>query len=118
MLLVAVDCDPVDDDFCVELEEAGIDVLDDVVVLIKDVVELVGEVVVKVSVCKEDLIVELDVVIEPAVVLDVDNELVVKGFVEAVVNNVVLVVVGEVLEVVGVAEVVDTAGEDKTVVDC
>ena len=80
-------------------------------------VELVGEVVVKVSVV-EDLIVELDVVIEPAVVLDVDNELVVKGFVEAVVNNVVLVVVGEVLEVVGVAEVVDTAGEDKAVVDC
>ena len=80
-------------------------------------VELVGEVVVKVSVV-EDLIVDLDVVIKPAVVLDVDNELVVKGFVEAVVNNVVLVVVGEVLEVVGVAEVVDTAGEDKAVVDC
>ena len=80
-------------------------------------VELVGDVVVKVSVV-EDLIVELDVVIEPAVVLDVDNELVVKGFVEAVVNNVVLVVVGEVLEVVCVAEVVDTAGEDEAVVDC
>ena len=80
-------------------------------------VELVGEVIVKVSVV-EDLIVELDVVIEPADVLDVDNEPVVKGFVEAVVNNVVLVVVGEGLEVVGVAEVVDTAGEDKAVVDC
>ena len=80
-------------------------------------VELVGEVVVKVSIV-EDLIVELDVVIEPAVVLDVDNELVVKGLVEAVVNNVVLVVVGEVLEVVGVAEVVDTAREDEAVVNC
>ena len=80
-------------------------------------VELVGEVVVKVSVV-EDLIFELDVVIEPAVVLDVDNELVVKGLVEAVVNNVVLVVVGEVLEVVGVAEVVDTAREDEAVVNC
>ena len=121
-LLAAVDGDPVvyvavEDDFCVELDEAGMNVLDDVVLLIKDVVELVGDVVVTVSV-GEDLIVELDVVVEPAVVLVVDNELVVKGFVEVVVNNAVLVVVGEVLEVVGVVEVVDTAGEDEAVVDC
>ena len=122
-LLVAVEGDPVvyiavEDDFCVELDEAGMDVLDDVVVLIKDVVELGGDVVVTVGVV-EDLIVELDVVVEPAVVLGVDNEPVVKGLVEVVVNNVVLVVVGEVLEVVGVAVVVDdTAGEDEAVVDC
>ena len=123
-LLVIVDCDTVVtdavvDDLCVELDEAGVDVLGAVVIglLVDDVAELVGDAVVTVVVV-EELIVELDVVDEPFVVLIVDGELVVKGFVDALINMAVLVDVDRAFEVEGVAEVVDTVIGDETVVDC
>ena len=123
-LLVIVDSDTVVtdavvDDFCVELDEAGVDVLVAAVIclLVDDVVELVGDAVVTVVVV-EEFIVELDVVDEPFVVLIVDGELVVKGFVDALVNTAVLVDVDGAFEVEGVAEVVDTVIGDETVVDC